>query len=367
MQFKIIFLFLITFLFTQKSFAKIGQVHGFVNANYLVADEEVVYDTTITDKPSMIEHSSAGINLSIDIDNNISGFVQILGTQTADEAVVEFDVAQIKLDWGNKTNIRVGKSRTFSWMISEYRYVGALYPWVSLPTEAYSLNPVDSHNGISLSHRFDFNQDYSLTFDLNFGESQYKVVGDYVTEDVKITDIRGLQMELLFPKGKLRAAKGLAETDGNYIFQTESSTANNYLTVTRPYLSGTAEFSTVGLRLDLSDWLIMSEWTALKTLDEDLIDKEAYYITLGYYLLDRKHLIHLTHGETTKNVYDEGRDKSLTIGYNYNFSFSLVGKLDYKMVEHTEEGASNFDTTFTGLDDVPEKTNIIGASLSLVF
>jgi len=128
------------------------QFNGFLTVGGAVSNDKVdTQNGNISDSIGFNEDTRVGVQISADINKRMSITAQLLGSSDQSQS---FDA---KFDWGyvsysltENADIRGGKIKFPTFLVSEYIEVGYAYPWIRPPAEVYSSNPITAITGTDL-------------------------------------------------------------------------------------------------------------------------------------------------------------------------------------------------------------------------
>ncbi len=257
------------------------------------------------DKDSSWERDTRfGINLSGDINKNLAFSLGLLVERYSLESAmdrgpswpVRTTLAALRIEPGYNTSLSAGRLSAPFWLISDEKYVGITYPWITPPLEVYNLvSGTDNLNGARLSHT------------INAGDLMVKpsvFAGTFPGYDaMSAGDFRGgggtidadydwLTFRLMYCKVR---GTVLVDLSSQQAIQTA---ANQTVTVMTPLsfdINLQSTFQNIGLRATPGRLLVMAEYatTAVREITAtgpaagftgSDVDRVAYYATAGYWL-----------------------------------------------------------------------------------
>lgn len=95
----------------------------------------------------------AGVQINGRISDKAKAVVQLLG-RASDNFNAEVQWAYVSYDINDSLTARAGRLMLPFYLHSQYTQVGYAYPWVELPSEMYSVIPMDTYEGIDLTWNF---------------------------------------------------------------------------------------------------------------------------------------------------------------------------------------------------------------------
>jgi len=116
--------------------------------------EDLVYQDEVDNQDWNLNRlTRAGVQISADISDQAEAVVQLLG-RASDDFDAEVQWAYVAYDINDSLTARAGRLMLPFYLHSQYTQVGYAYPWVELPSEMYSVIPLDTHEGIDLTWDF---------------------------------------------------------------------------------------------------------------------------------------------------------------------------------------------------------------------
>src|SRR5690348_5131603 len=124
----------IFFLSSTCSFVYAGipevETHGFFSMGYAITDSSAAYLNSITNQGDYTYLSDAGIQFGSSLTDRLSAKIQFVSEGRTDQTFIpRLDLAQVKYEIKSGIDVILGQIRLPLFMISDYRMVGALYPW----------------------------------------------------------------------------------------------------------------------------------------------------------------------------------------------------------------------------------------------
>ncbi|HHJ13251.1 MAG TPA: porin [Gammaproteobacteria bacterium] len=128
------------------------QLNGFFTVGAAVSNEDVdTQNGNISDDIGFDEDTRIGVQVSADINDRMSVTAQLLGAsdrrQTFD---ADFDWGYVTYEINDNVDLRGGKIKFPTFLISDYIEVGYAYPWIRPPAEVYASNPITAITGADL-------------------------------------------------------------------------------------------------------------------------------------------------------------------------------------------------------------------------
>ncbi|MCK9532110.1 MAG: hypothetical protein M0R77_16355 [Gammaproteobacteria bacterium] len=125
-------------------------INGFLTTSLVGIDEsDVTYLNAFTDQPRFDNTDSRlGLQFTGAINDRMSATAQLLARGRGSNNTIETDWAFVSMDVAAQAQVRAGKLKFPTFLISDYYEVGYAYPWMRPPQEVYSLNPISTLVGV---------------------------------------------------------------------------------------------------------------------------------------------------------------------------------------------------------------------------
>jgi len=235
--------------------------------------------------------------------------------------------ANVKYEFTPDFSARVGRTVLPVFLVSDYRKVGYVNPWVRPPVELYSLIPISTSDGVDFSYHLRFGE-FSNYLQLLYGNSEAQLPanagggtvkandgwgvtygGEYRAATVHIAYIRTDNLTLqsvepLFDAFRLFGPEGIAIAD-------------KYDPNGKPLT-----FIGVGGSYNPGDWFLTAEWGTTRS-NSVLGKRIAWYVSGGHRF--GKFTPYLTYADTTTN---ELSDPGLTVSAYPPFLAGAVASLN---------------------------------------
>jgi len=354
------------------------ELHGFFTTGYARSDSSVPYLNSITNSGTFSEVSDAGAQISAQVSPRLNVKLQFLAQGSQDASFTpEFDLAEAQYVLSSGHEVLGGRLRLPLFLISDYRYVGTLYPWTIPPPELYAILPVGSvgtdetFTGINFINQLAQFGDWVLINETFVGGSTGNVTPPQQEINYNIERLFGTTFSFEKPTAQLRFAYLNSYNQST----TTSNTGPQGAPMTVDSSIGLLQFVTVGGRWDLNGWLFQAEGAKLFAENQRFQDIYSVYGTIGAPLFSRRFLLH----ETVATAIDAAHSNSgigqtsFTTGINaIFFENSLVAKFDWQRAHPSQtsgqppapgnnQGSALFSAT------PPDELNVYYASLSASF
>lgn len=334
--------------------------------------------SSLSKRLNLYRDSLAGLNGHVVVSEEWSATMQLLAMGQPNDFEPELDWALATWQPNSKYTLRLGKQKLPVWLVSDYLDVGILLPWMRPPLEVYDANPISTFVGMSHSLTFSLGSDLNGVVDLVAGSSKTEIhnESDGTVTTGTIQDIVGINLSFYFGAGTFRLAYLQAHIDGTTTTSVDTPCTvptcgpgvppgtSIRSTLVSAIELGLGTFKSAGFKWDDKKYLVMTEYALQENKDSTFLEKMgAYYGTLGYYMgPDSKLLTHLTYSTMTDadGTVLNGKQTTSTLGINYYFSESLVGKFEWAQTE-SKDGKGKFSS------DPNRKVNVLGVALSAVF
>ena len=318
-------------------------VSGFMSAKYQQSDEENV-DTTFDgiNKDGSFSGTSLGINMIAPVSEKITLATQLFSTKEENNYGTHLDWAIASYSLSEDIQLRAGKIKFTTGLVSEYVDVGNSYPWINAPKMFYT-EDADGPN---------------TTREAYSGASflMEKSIDDLVI----LVDIYTGEMELeSMTVKKLKGAKLKFNYDDMLNFQV--TYYEGLMRDASPMMEGKIHSNiAMGMNLDWNNIIAYAE-VSQTDMELDSLNGTSGYATLGYQIDD--YLPHITYqffekGDGTTN---EQKQNMITVGMRYDLADSADMKFEYSKID-TVTGECLFSSEPTN-----ENTNMIGIAFDLVF
>ena len=309
---------------------------GFLTFAYSISNTEVEYSDSISDDGEYSQGTKAGLQFSSVLSHKVDAFIQTLADGKRDRNFnFALDIAHVNYNFSDKHKILYGKIRLPIWMISDFKQVGSLYPWVNIPEEIYEIVPLQDIGASDTFFGFSFE---GSLYQSGLKELQYRVYSGGNERKFEKEDNSGQSVEI-----KLKNLHGILLDYTHYNWQFKL----NYLNVnsegerfdyeTEAYLgedSFRTEYKTLGIKYDNDYVLFLSEFSQVDGEIKEVEKIESYYLMFGSYFSNNEVLGHITYADvldsskSNKDIFQ----KSITLGLNFDLDLSTVLKFEHKTV-----------------------------------
>ena len=327
--------------------------NGFISvglSQHMRNEQDVVYENGQSNDLSFEPNTRIGFQVNAKIYEDAEVVYQtVIRADDDDGENYDLDTEWLyyKQNLGAGFNMQVGRIRFPAFMDSETLYVGNTYPWVSPPTDVYSVLPISNIDGVSVNHTASVGD---WTFDtkvLLWGEAEIGALGSILN----LENTRGIIEEftwesLRFRIGYLYAEQtididyadddGYTQTSGSILDGLDCYCADpDFILQDLDYTFGDdLEYLTAALRYDDGLVYVSGEIVGIHT-DKDALDESTNWnVTVGAYA--GPVLLYIGYSETeTKNESKlaEGITRDLeglqiqTLGFNTNtFMYESQGR-----------------------------------------
>ncbi|OUR93583.1 hypothetical protein A9Q84_19130 [Halobacteriovorax marinus] len=301
---------------------------GFLTFAYRKSDSDVAYKENITKDGEFTKGTKAGLQFHSFLSNRNEAFLQLLADgDNGRDFNTALDIAHITFNYANDHKLLYGKVRLPVWMISDYRQVGSLYPWVNPPEEVYEIVPLetvgvnDTFFGISFEGII-FQRDFqTLTYRFYHGGGERSGPD----KETRVKSLHGLLLNYTVDDLTLKASYLNALSQGTQTLPGGAEVDASF---------GRAEYFSLGAKYDGERIYTMGEFSQVVAANKSYENVKSYYVMLGTYMYDQLFLLHGTISEvldsskSDQDIYQ----KTYTFGLNYNIDLSTVLKFEYKIV-----------------------------------
>lgn len=268
--------------FSIDGFATLGWSHSSEHEADFVGSSLQADGTGHTRETTAKIDSRIGLQFTAEFSPRWLGVLQIISEQRYDGSF------QPTIEWANlryqvtpDLDLRIGRTVLSSFLVSEYRKVGYIHPWVRPPLELYGLVPLTNNNGLDVSYRSTFHG-FGSTLEAQVGASDFRIPGVdrvEVRKAWRISDTleRGdATLRLSYQRGEITLASFNALFDAFRSFGAQGAAIADRFDARGTDL----RFISSAISYDPGDWFAMSEWGALKT-DSAIGDRTGWYASTG--------------------------------------------------------------------------------------
>jgi hypothetical protein len=320
---------------------------------------------------TMDPESRLGLNLSADLGNNLT-FASQLVAQGNNSG--QYNLA---VDWLFATYrpteglaFRAGRQINPAFLYSEQIDVGFTYLWTRLPYEVYSLDPLDSFNGLAAIYT-SFLGDFRLRTEIFGGAGATTVDGSAGTFVGIPNDEKGIEVALLSDHFKFRMGYDSSNPTGTISTSVPIVTVPSGVisgTFTEPADLGTTQIFSTGTSFDYLNFVGSAEVAHLWSNGTLVSSATGAYGSLGYRVCPRltPYFLYAWQGNLsgTSYVYPDPSISSTSktdqhsevFGLNFKMSPAAVLKVEYM---RTQENFADFTQNFGA--------NTFTAAVDLVF
>lgn len=363
---------IVLFIFTFQARAVV--LHGHVTA--AMRKPLDIEGTNYSDKVDFQTLSKAGINLSHSLNDEFSFKIQLTSKDNVKDHEPFIDIARVSYLPNSWFELSAGRLKLPVWMHSEYKDVGHLFPWLQLPDQVYSNNPIDYFDGAQIGFKLRPTNSLGFEFYLYTGNTNEAVkttpksyvssttVADKVEFNFDMENIVGTQFLINYDSLTLSFSYVQAQ-DRSFIYSDIHSNlgAGNQLIRVRTEANlGLAQFWSYGAKYQYKDFLFMGEWINFETQNDLFRTYQAYYATLAY-TINELFMPHLTYVRNTKVSSNQFGDQSSSIiaGLNFFHRENVTWKAEFTHFKF-------LNTTSVRQAVNPKATaNIIAAGIEVVF
>jgi len=285
--------------------------------------------------------SKFGAQLSYGITDTLGVTVQATAKAQQDEWKANLEWAYLSLQANDQLMLRAGRLRSPVYMYSESLDVGYSYPWLRLPDEVYSQVQLTNYEGV----------DAIYTVPLSYGSVAFQVAGGQAKnrEQFALDDLHDIDYDRIFGAsislasndfGTLRIGYSEADITADIRPVVRVAPTVNMPVRLRGYDEQKGKFTSIGYQYDNGTWLTANEWTSRMIESDNAGSIDAFYLMGGRRFGDL--LPHVTYAQADD---DAGRQRSWTLGLNYQASPTVVVKGEYKRVDTSGGAAGVFVQT----------------------
>jgi hypothetical protein len=339
------FLVLVTSGFSASVLAEGVTINGFLTTSVVMTDtKNTSYDSgAITDEARFDNPDSRlGLQFTGTINEYMDATAQLIARGRGTNDSISTDWAFVSMRANDVTQVRVGKLKLSTFLISDYIEVGYAYPWVRPPLEVYSLNPINTLVGADMLYTPTVGnvqlmiQPYlgtnraATTISPALADAYSMTAGDEL--GFSVSNMAGLNVVASFDAVSFRIG----------YLSTEVTQSDFGLDGER------AQFASAGITMDWNNIVAYAEY-AMRNEDPNLEaafpDQNAYYATLGYRV--GKFLPYVTYANIDYGA-DESplatRQSSVTGGLRYELFDGAALKFEVQNADPAEGEYGLFDS-----------------------
>lgn len=342
-------------------------LNGFMTAGATITDSDTEwFNGNITDEIGFEQDSRVGLQVSAQVNPKTTITAQLLGRAREEDYDAFFDWGFVGYTLNEAWEIRAGKIKFPTYLISDYIEVGFAYPWIRPPQEVYTSNPLTAISGVDALFRTVVgNSDLLIQPYIGTSRGQSTVVPQGALE-VNAGFPAAAQLPLGAP-----GSVEFAEFEAENLIGINASMAWDSFTVRAGFLdievsadglgvtsNEGAQFWSLGGTMDHNNFVGYAEYFEREidgAANLGFPNQKGYYATLGYRI--DKWLPHLTYAklednDNPTNPTDCGgfpcgeplKQESVTAGVRYELGAGAALKFEAQFVEPEGRGL------FTGYD-----------------
>jgi hypothetical protein len=232
--------------------------------------------------------SLLGLQLDANISDNLEGTLQFVSYHRADDSFTP-DLTQANLRWqiNEAFALRAGRIQSPMFLVSSYRNLQHVQPWVRPPIEIYNLIAAYSIDGLELSHRQSLG-DWNLSLLGGLGKTRLDASNDNRPSDPDEIKAKFGFLSAQLERGPWRRKGGL--TSGRVSYSSpELDAALSFLEngLGAPQLAADLAMDNkrmlllgFGASYETDDWLVQSEYL-YRTIDAVQRDQHGAYLLAG--------------------------------------------------------------------------------------
>lgn len=369
--------------------------NGFLTVGATQTDADVPFYTgNMTDDIGFEQDSRVGLQISAEINPQISVTAQLLGRAREEDYDAFFDWGFVSYAINETFTVRGGKLKFPTFLISDYFEVGYAYPWIRPPQEVYYSNPLTAISGIDLLWRMRLGaSDILIQPYIGTSRGQETLVPQFAQE---VNAAAGGAFGLA-PPGEI----DFVDFEAQNLIGINTSLGWEGVTLRAGYLTtdvkaqdlgviaaDTADFWSVGATVDWRNIVSYAEYFEREIdglANLGFPNQKGYYLTLGYRL--GKFLPHVTYANLEDNDNPIGscgtvagfgavpcgeplEQDSITLGLRYELGTGAALKLEaQRMQTDNRRGLfTGYVVTPTGnVRTDPGDVNIFSLAVDVVF
>ncbi|MBI3542178.1 MAG: hypothetical protein HY075_02745 [Deltaproteobacteria bacterium] len=314
-------------------------LNGFFTVGYARSNTSTIYLQTIDNSGDFARLSNGGLQASASISDRAMVKVQTVATGFPDKSFhLDLDLAQARYLVSSNHAVLLGRLRLPLYLVSDYRMVGALYPWTVPPSEVYDVLPLESvgsnqtFNGGNWVSQWELPAGWAAETELFGGGSSRSLDPPSQHIEAKVKRLFGAEAS---------ATRGRLELRASYLNSLDSSTTTTLGGGAVPSSSDTSlgvlNLATAGVRWEPKSWLLQGEFARIFSDNPRFRAVQSHYETLGYRWFSRKLLTQLTFSQlldSSKSSSSLGQ-KSYLFGLAYSLDTNFVVKAEVQRVVPT--------------------------------
>ena len=339
-------------------------LNGFMTAGATYTDSDTQwYNGNIRDEIGFEQDSRVGLQVAAQINPKMNVTVQVLGRAREEDFDAFFDWGFVSYTASEAWELRAGKIKFPTFLISDYIEVGYAYPWIRPPQEVYTSNPLTAIAGADALFRSRLGS-ADLLVQPYVGTSRGQ--STVVPQDALIKNAAfGNPLGLGNP-GEIQ----FVDFEAQNLIGINSSLNWDHFSVRAGFLSievsadalgvsqEDAEFWSVGGTMDLNNFIGYAEYFEREIeggANLGFPNQKGYYATLGYRF--GKWMPHLTYAKLDENGSPNScggagqfpcgealKQDSITLGVRYELGAGAALKAEAQRVDPEGRGL------FTGYD-----------------
>lgn len=341
-------------------------LNGFMTAGATYTDSDTQwYNGNIRDEIGFEQDSRIGLQVAAQINPRMSVTAQLLGRAREEDYDAFFDWGFVSYAFSETWEVRAGKIKFPTFLISDYIEVGYAYPWIRPPQEVYTSNPLTAIAGADALFRARLgNGDLLLQPYVGTSRGQSTVVPQGALEINQM-----FPPEQQFPFGAPGSVE-FVDFEAQNLVGINASMNWDHFSVRAGFLSievsadalgvsqEDAEFWSIGATMDLNNFIGYAEYFEREIeggANLGFPNQKGYYATLGYRL--GKWMPHITYAKLDENgtpstcggpgqfpCGEALKQDSVTLGVRYEIGAGAALKAEAQRVSPDGRGL------FTGYD-----------------
>ncbi|WP_305633111.1 porin [Methyloversatilis sp.] len=379
--------------------------NGFGTLGLVHSSEDQADFVASTLKPSGAGHTRSwsghvdsviGAQLTATLTPRLSAVVQVVAEQNYDNSyrpLVEW--ANVRYQVTPGFDVRIGRIVLPAFMVSDYRKVGYINPWVRPPLELYSLIPVESSDGVDARYRVTVGE-ITHTFLGIYGRTETRIPGD---SKVQAKGAGMITYTAELGATTLRAAYSRADLTVeafNPLFDAFRQFGPEGIAIADRYDLDDKRitFIALGGMYDPGKWFVRGEWGQSDT-NSVLGKATAWYVSGGYRLGDFTPYVTYARRKVASNTADPGltvaalppflagpaaglnaalnatlgsapAQQTLSLGGRWDFASNAALKLQFDHTRHDAGSAGLLSNQQPGFR-TGGKVNVFSATIDFVF
>lgn len=316
-------------MFSFNAFGTLGVVHSSENQADFTSTTSKPNGAGFSHSWSADVDSLLGAQLTANFTPQISAVLQLIAEQNFDNSYrPEVEWANIKYEFTPDFSVRVGRIELPLFLVSDFRKVGYVNPWLRPPVEVYNVEPLTNNDGVDLSYRLHFGELIN-TFAAAYGRTNR--IDFPAGASAEVHDLRGFIDKTEFGAALLNVSYvaahiSLQPTIPLWDAFREFGASGDAIADRYELVNKLATILSIGFSYDPGKWFAMGEWTQFDSRSFIGVNT-GWYLSGGYRVA--KVTPYLTYSAlTVASTSSPGLDTSALPAYLAGTAAALNGGLN---------------------------------------